>query len=225
MKVNRVSKLFFYTISAIFWMNFAVSGASGAADSEEKSGPIEILAFGDSLTAGYGLNAGEGFTDQLEIWLNDHIETPVKVTNAGVSGDTTTGGRSRLDWGLAPFEGGKPDLVILTLGGNDGLRGLDPTLTRDNMEAMIKLLSERDITVLIGGMMAPPNLGPDYAEVFNPIFKNVAHKYDQPLYPFFLDGVAADPTLNQADGIHPNAEGVKIIVDKLGPMVKELILR
>lgn len=225
MKVNRALKLFFYTVSATLWMTFASTGMSHAVDGENEAETINILAFGDSLTAGYGLPAGDGFTDQLELWLNENMDTAVKVTNGGVSGDTTTGGRSRLDWGLAPFEGGKPDLVILTLGGNDGLRGIDPTVTRDNIDAMIASLTDKGVTVLIGGMMAPPNLGPEYADIFNPIYKNASEKYDQPLYPFFLDGVAADPALNQADGIHPNAEGVKIIIERIAPVVKELILR
>lgn len=225
MKVNRVLKLFFYTVSAVLWVNFAATGISHAVDGENEAETIDVLAFGDSLTAGYGLPAGEGFTDQLEAWLNENMDVPVKVTNGGVSGDTTTGGRSRLDWGLAPFEGGKPDLVILTLGGNDGLRGIDPTITRDNIDAMVGSLTDKGVTVLIGGMLAPPNLGPEYAAIFDPTFKMVAEEYDQPLYPFFLEGVAADPALNQADGIHPNAEGVKIIVNSIGPMVKELLLR
>jgi acyl-CoA thioesterase-1 len=224
-KVNQSLKLFFYTLFALVWTSFAPASTVSAMDGDNAADTVEILAFGDSLTAGYGLEAGDGFTDQLEAWLNTNMDVPVKVTNAGVSGDTTSGGRSRLEWGLTPFEGGKPDLVILTLGGNDGLRGIDPTITRDNIDAMVKLLSERDIPVLIGGMLAPPNLGPDYAEIFNPAYKATAEKYDQPLYPFFLEGVAADPSLNQPDGIHPNAEGVKIIVSKLGPVVKDLILR
>lgn len=225
MKVNRPFKLFFYTLFTIFWMVFAPMSTIKATDGENGADTVEIFAFGDSLTAGYGLEAGDGFTDRLEAWLNANMDAPVKVTNGGVSGDTTSGGRSRLEWGLAPFEGGKPDLVILTLGGNDGLRGIDPTITRENILAMVKLLADRDIPVLIGGMMAPPNLGEEYAKIFNPTYQMASEQYNQPLYPFFLEGVAADPALNQADGIHPNAEGVKIIVSKIGPVVKDLILR
>lgn len=225
MKVNQSLKLFFYTLCALVWTSFAPVSTLSATDGESGADTVQVLAFGDSLTAGYGLEAGDGFTDQLEAWLNANMDVPVKVTNAGVSGDTTSGGRSRLEWGLAPFGDGGPDLVILTLGGNDGLRGIDPTITRDNIDAMVKLLSGRGIPVLIGGMMAPPNLGPDYAAIFNPSYKATAERYGQPLYPFFLEGVAADAALNQADGIHPNAEGVKIIVSKIGPVVKDLILR
>jgi len=224
-KVNQTLKLFFYTLTAVIWTTFAPGSTVSATDGESAADTVEILAFGDSLTAGYGLEAGDGFTDQLEVWLNANMNVPVKVTNAGVSGDTTSGGRSRLEWGLAPFGAEGPDLVILTLGGNDGLRGIDPKITRDNIDAMVGLLTERGIPVLIGGMMAPPNLGPDYAEIFNPSYKATAEKYGQPLYPFFLEGVVADPVLNQTDGIHPNAEGVKIIVNNIGPVVKDLILR
>ena len=185
----------------------------------EEGDVVQVMAFGDSLTAGYGLAPGEGFTDQLEKWLNANMDRPVRVTNGGVSGDTSSGGRARLDWGLAPFGEEGPDLVILELGANDGLRGIDPTITAENIDAMAALLAERDINVLIAGMMAPPNLGAEYAQVFNPIYRNTAEKYGLPLYPFFLDGVAADQSLNQSDGMHPNAEGVKIIVEKIGPAV------
>ncbi|NVJ97691.1 MAG: arylesterase [Alphaproteobacteria bacterium] len=212
-------------LSAVWGASFAAIGPSHAVDGEKEGAPFEILAFGDSLTAGYGLAAGEGFTDQLEAWLNANMDRSVTITNGGVSGDTTTGGRSRLEWGMAPFAEGKPDLVILTLGGNDGLRGIDPKITRENIDAMVKTLTEKGHRVLIGGMLAPPNLGPDYAAVFDPTYTEVAEKYGQPLYPFFLDGVAADTALNQADGIHPNAEGVKIIVGKIGPVVKGLLER
>lgn len=223
MKINRKLKVFFLTLFSGLWMTFATGGAGIAMDSESEGAAIDVLAFGDSLTAGYGLDAGDGFTDQLEVWLTANMGAPVKVTNAGVSGDTTMGGRSRLDWALAPFGTDGPDLVILTLGGNDGLRGVDPTITADNMDAMVAALSGKGMTVLIGGMLAPPNLGPDYAAVFNPIYLQVSEKYGMPLYPFFLDGVAADPTLNQPDGIHPNADGVKIIVEKIGPVVLNLL--
>jgi len=229
MLFNRQPKIFFLSVLALISLTFAANRAvhaiDGAADAGAEASALEILAFGDSLTAGYGLGPGEGFTEQLQVWLNGAVGRPVQVINAGVSGDTSSGGRARLDWALAPVKGGKPDLVILELGANDGLRGVDPTITRDNIDAMVATLAERGIIVLITGMMAPPNLGPDYEAVFNPIYKNTAEKYGMPLYPFFLDGVAADPSLNQSDGIHPNAEGVKIIVERLGPIVKEVILR
>ncbi|TNE61688.1 MAG: arylesterase [Alphaproteobacteria bacterium] len=223
MPVNRIPRRF---VAFLGFLMAAVSfyDATARADEQAAAG-YKVLAFGDSLTAGYGLGPGEGFTDVLQDWLNAHMDAPVTVVNGGVSGDTTTGGRSRLDWALAPFKDGKPDLVILTLGGNDGLRGIDPTITRDNIDAMVKTLSERGIPVLLAGMMAPPNLGEDYAAVFNPAYPDTAKRYGVPFYPFFLDGVAADPALNQADGIHPNPAGVKIIVDRIAPMVQAELLR
>ncbi|GHF12034.1 arylesterase [Kordiimonas sediminis] len=207
---------------AAFVLVFALGSAALATDGAKEPATVNILAFGDSLTAGYGLGPGDGFTDQLEVWLNSNMKTDatIKVTNGGVSGDTTSGGRSRLDWSLAPFKDGKPDLVILGLGGNDGLRGIDPAVTRDNMDAMVKTLTDRDIPVLLLGMLAPPNLGPDYAAIFDSIYKDLSVKYGVELYPFFLDGVAAIPELNQPDGIHPTKEGVTIIVSKVGPVVQ-----
>jgi acyl-CoA thioesterase-1 len=146
-----------------------------------------------------------------------------RVINAGVSGDTTSGGRARLDWALAGLDGAKPDLVVLALGANDALRGIAPELTRANLAAMIETLQARAIPVLLVGMVAPPNMGPDYAAAYNPIFSDLADKYSVPLYPFFLDGVAADPALNQNDGMHPNAKGVAVIVDRLVPVVARLL--
>ncbi|WCL54907.1 arylesterase [Gimibacter soli] len=181
------------------------------------------MAFGDSLTAGYGLPAGQGFTDRLQVWLRENGLPEAKVINAGVSGDTSSGGRSRLEWALAGVPGGKPDLVILELGANDGLRGVTPTITRENLTAMVAAFKEKEIPILLAGMLAPPNLGPDYAAVFNPIYPTLAEQDGVTLYPFFLDGVAADPTLNQSDGMHPNEEGVAIIVSKIGPEVLKLL--
>ena len=181
---------------------------SDAADS------ARILALGDSLTAGYGLVESEGFTAQLERALRDH-GYEVEIVNAGVSGDTTRGGLSRLDWALAD----DPDLVLLELGANDGLRGIDPADTRANLEAILRELSERGIPTLLAGMYAPPNLGPEYGAAFNSIYPELAREFDVPLYPFFLEGVAAVPSLNQADGIHPNADGVATIVSGIMPHV------
>ena len=140
------------------------------------------------------------------------------MVNAGVSGDTTTGGRARLAWTL---DGQKstPDLVILELGANDALRGISPALTRENLDAMLGMLAKRGVPVLLAGMMAPPNMGRDYETEFNAIYPDLAQKYGVTFYPFFLDGVAADPALNQADGMHPNPEGVKIVVGKIAPYV------
>lgn len=221
MKVNALTKILL-RISAVFLLSFsslAVAGATSADDAD-----IQILALGDSLTAGYGLPAGEGFTDQLEVWLNERTEQSVRVVNGGVSGDTSTGGRSRMDWALAPINGGRPDLVILELGANDALRGVSPDITRENIEAMVKTLTERNIPVLIAGMLASPSWGPDYEASFNSIYPDMSEKYDVPLYPFFLDGVATIEKLNQDDGLHPTAEGVAIIVGKIGPMIQDIVL-
>lgn len=179
-----------------------------------------ILAFGDSLTAGYGLGPGEGFTDQLERTLNEQ-GLNVKVANAGVSGDTTSGGLSRLEWVLASAS--DVDLVILALGGNDALRGIQPEITRQNMDKMVSILKEKNIPTLIAGMMAPPNLGPQYGDKFNTIYSDMAKKYDFAIYPFFLDGVAGFLELNQNDRIHPNPKGVKIITEKMSRSIIEIL--
>ena len=176
----------------------------------------KILAFGDSLTAGYGLGPGEGFTDQLERTLNAKGAN-VTVQNAGVSGDTTSGGLSRLDWVLASTP--DVDLVILALGGNDALRGIQPEITRNNIEKMVKILKDKNIPVMIAGMMAPPNLGPLYSQKFNSIYPDMAKKYDVALYPFFLEGVAGFIELNQSDRIHPNPKGVAIITEKISKSI------
>ena len=181
-------------------------------------GPIRLLAFGDSLTAGYGLPADESFPVQLEAALRDRGYT-VEVTNAGVSGDTTAGGLARLDWALAD----EPDLVLLELGANDGLRGLDPNDTRENLAIILERLTARGVPTLLTGMYAPPNLGREYGAVFDALFPELAEVHGVPFYPFFLDGVVASPSLNQADGIHPNAQGVAVIVERMLPMVIALI--
>lgn len=179
-----------------------------------------ILAVGDSLTAGLGLAAGDAFPARLE-WALAREGIAAKVVNAGVSGDTTAGGRARLAWSLAS----QPaiDAVILELGANDGLRGLDPAASRANLAAILTDLKARGVAVLLAGMLAPPNLGPEYGAEFNAIYPSLAAEFGVALYPFFLDGVAADPALNQADGIHPNAAGVDVIVRRMMPFVKKLI--
>lgn len=226
MKVNALTKILPKSrlrVSAVFLLSFSfLFGAAGTANAQEAD--IQILALGDSLAAGYGLPAGEGFTDQLEVWLNERSDQSVRVVNGGVSGDTSTGGRSRMDWALAPINGGRPDLVVLELGANDALRGVSPDITRVNIEAMVRTLTERGIPVLIAGMLASPSWGPEYEASFNSIFPDMAKKYDVPLYPFFLDGVATIEKLNQDDGLHPTAEGVAIIVGKIGPMIKDIVL-
>lgn len=214
--------LFFAAITSVIAV-FAPKSALNAADSASNVSEIEILAFGDSLTAGYGLPIGDGFTDQLQVWLRAKSGKSIKVINGGVSGDTSSGARARLDWALAPIKGGKPDLVILELGANDALRGVAPEITRENIDAMVKLLKDRGIKVLVAGMIATPSWGREYSQTFDAIFPDVAKKYSVPLYPFFLEGVAADMALNQSDGLHPTKEGVAIIVSKMGPKVLEAL--
>ena len=143
------------------------------------------------------------------------------MTNAGVSGDTSSGGRDRLDWSVQDGT----DVVILELGANDALRGLDPKVTREALSDILTRLKARKIAVLLCGMLAPPNYGKDYADRFNAIYPELAKAFDVPLYPFFLDGVVADPKLNQADGMHPNPAGVKVIVARILPFVKKLVGR
>lgn len=229
MKVNRFTKILPLQLFALAVFVFAANSMFFAAKAQETgvegAEPIAILAFGDSLTAGYGLPAGEGFTDQLQVWLEKELDQQVRVINGGVSGDTSSGGRSRLDWALSPIKSGKPDLVILELGANDALRGVAPEITRVNMDAMLKTLTERNIPTLVAGMLASPSLGPEYEASFNGIFPELSAQYDVPLYPFFLDGVATITELNQSDGMHPTKEGVAIIIEKIGPYIKQALSR
>lgn len=180
--------------------------------------PITIVGFGDSLMAGYQLAQADGFTAQLQIALQKDGYN-VTVNNAGVSGDTTSGGLARLDWSV-PDE---TQLVILELGANDALRGIAPDLTEKNLDKMLARLKERGIPVLLAGMLAPPNMGADYAARFNPIYQKLAEKYQVRLYPFFLKGVAADKKLLLEDGMHPNPQGVKIMVSNILPDVKAML--
>ena len=180
--------------------------------------PIKLVALGDSLTAGYQLPPGTGFPEQLGAKLAEKSYNVI-VNNAGVSGDTTSGGLARLDWALEA----DTDAVILELGPNDALRGIDPALTRRNLEAIIVAIHKRGIKILLAGTLAPPNMGPDYAAAFNPIYPELADKHGLLLYPFFLDGVAAQPELTLSDGMHPTAEGIGIIVEAILPSVEKLI--
>jgi len=179
---------------------------------------VRIVVLGDSLTAGLGLPAQSTFPVKLQSSLkNKGIDA--EISNAGVSGDTSSGGRDRLDWSVPDGT----DAVILELGANDALRGIDPKLTRDALEDILKRLKARNIAVLLCGMLAPPNYGADYAARFNAIYPELAKQYDVSLYPFFLDGVAADATLNQADGMHPTAQGVDVIVSRILPSAEALL--
>jgi len=181
-------------------------------------GETRITVLGDSLTAGYGLTPEAAFPVQLEKRLRAD-DYPVTVINAGVSGDTTAGGRARLEWLLAD----RPAAVIVELGGNDALRGLDPQQTRANLAAILERLQQEDIPVLLTGMRAPRNLGREFTADFDRLFPELAEQYNVLFYPFFLDGVAGDPKLNLPDGIHPNSAGVEVIVSRLAPLVRQLL--
>lgn len=179
---------------------------------------VRILALGDSLTAGYGLDLADTFPVRLEGALRAN-GLDVAIINAGVSGDTTAGGLARLGWALADA----PQIAIVALGGNDALRGLDPDATRANLDAIVTRLEAVGVRVLLAGMKAPPNLGAEYGRAFKAVFAGVAERHGVALYPFFLEGVAAVPALNQDDAIHPNPRGIKIMVAKILPYVRDLI--
>jgi len=203
----------FYAVSIVAFF-LALFAAPANAE------PVKIVAFGDSLTAGFGLRAEEAFPAQLEAALKKR-GFDVQIANAGVSGDTTAGGLARLDWSI-------PDgtaAVILALGANDMLRGMDPEATRKNLDAMIRRLKARKIEVLLGGMRAAPNLGADYAAKFDTIYASLAKEHDILIYPFFLDGVAGERELNLNDGIHPTGKGVSLVVTRILPTVESLIER
>jgi len=180
--------------------------------------PVKIMAFGDSLVHGYGLPNGESFPSQLAARLAAQ-DPAVSVVNAGNSGDTTAAGLARLDWALAE----EPDAVIVVFGGNDGLRGLEPSETYANLSAMLDALEARGLPVLLAGMLAPRNLGAAYTQEFDAVFQRLAAEHAVIFYPFFLEGVAAEPALNQVDGIHPNGAGVAAIVERMLPSVERLI--
>ncbi len=180
-----------------------------------------VIAFGDSLYAGYQLGPKEGLAPQLQAALAaDGVVA--RVQNAGVSGDTTAAGRQRLTYVLDNAKT-KPALVVLGLGGNDMLRGIDAAQTRANLDAMLAELKKRDIPVVLTGMIAAPNMGPDYARAFNPIYPELAAKYGASLYPFILDNVVGKPGLMLGDHIHPNAKGVKVVVAGLAPLVEDAL--
>lgn len=193
---------------------FIVALSAVAAHAE----PYRIVGFGDSLMAGFGLQPGESFAEKLEKALKAKGHDVV-VANAGVSGDTTSGGLSRLDWSVP--EGTM--LVVLELGANDMLRGVSPDVTEANLDKMLTLLDGRKIKVLLAGMRAAPNLGPDYQRKFDAIYPALAKKHGAELYPFFLDGVAADRKYLLEDGMHPNAAGIDRMVERVLPVVERLM--
>lgn len=187
-----------------------------------KAEPIKMLALGDSLTAGYGLGPGEGLTAQLQAQLDKlYGDNQILVINAGVSGDTTRGGLARLDWALAD----NPDVVMVALGGNDMLRGLEPSESMENLKDILSKLQAAGKPTLLTGMLAPSNMGARYTQEFDAIYPALADDFDVIFYPFFLEGVALDPNLNLPDGLHPNREGIAIMVDGLMPFVQALIER
>ena len=189
--------------------------------------PVEILALGDSLTAGYGLIDQEGFVPKMRVWLKEQ-GLDVRLVNAGVSGDTTAGGLSRVEWSLTPAT----EALIVALGGNDLLRGLDPAVSRANLEGILKVAQDKELDVLIVGMEAPGNYGPDYKAEFDAIYPELAKEYGALYFPRFFEGlysVGSTPAelrdVMQMDGIHPNAEGVDLIVAEMGPAVAALVKR
>lgn len=200
-------------VIALCWL----AGTWHAAAAAE---PVRIVALGDSLTAGPGLDSDSTFPARLEAALRERGHA-VTIVNAGVSGDTSRDGLARLDWSVGP----ETDAVIVELGANDALRGTDPTITRSALDAILARLSERGLPVLVAGMLAPPNLGDSFAGAFNPIYGDLARKYGAEIYPFFLDGVAGDSRFNLQDGMHPNAAGVDIIVERILPFVETIIAR
>ena len=179
---------------------------------------VTLLALGDSLTAGYGLQPSDAFPVKLEAALRAKGHQ-VKVVNAGVSGDTALDGSSRIDWALSE----EVDAVIVELGANDALRGLPPGQAEDALDKLLARLAEKRLPVLLAGMRAPPNLGPEYQAAFDGMYPRLAQKHGALLYPFFLDGVAAETKLNQADGMHPNPAGVDVIVSRILPSVEDLL--
>jgi acyl-CoA thioesterase-1 len=196
----------------------AASSAFAQAPAAGAGKPIKMVVLGDSLSAGLGLSASAAFPARLKESLKIK-GIGVDMINAGVSGDTSSGGRDRLDWSVP--EG--TDAVILELGANDALRGTDPKVTRAALTDILARLKARKVAVLLCGMLAPPNYGSDYSARFNAIYADLAKSFGVPLYPFFLEGVAADARLNQADGMHPTAEGVDVIVKNILPTVEAFL--
>lgn len=206
MPINSLSRL-----AAAGFVSLALAGAASAD-------PVEIVAFGDSLMAGYQLAPGESFPEQLQVALREKGHDVV-ISNAGVSGDTTSAGLARLDWSVPETT----DLVILGLGANDMLRGLSPEITRTNLLTIMGALTARGVDVLLVGMLAAPNLGSDFATAFDAIYPDLARTYSVPLYPFFLEGVTAQPGMVLDDGMHPSAAGVARMVEGVLPLVEPMI--
>lgn len=207
-------RMFKRSIRFLITIGFALVFSAGSAMAETVKG----VGFGDSLMAGFQLPAGAGFPAQLEAALRAE-GFDIEIADAGVSGDTTSGGLARLDWSVPDGT----DFVILELGGNDALRGIAPEITRDNLDQMIVRLKQRGIDVVLAGMMAPPNMGDDYAARFNPIFETLAETHDIALYPFFLDGAITVEGMMQPDGIHPTQAGVAAMVERFVPLMRSYL--
>jgi acyl-CoA thioesterase-1 len=208
----------FVAMAALMLAPLLAAGTALAQTPAAGAKPLKVVVLGDSLSAGYGLPAASAFPARLQIALRAK-GIAVDIGNAGVSGDTSSGGLGRLDWSVPDGT----DAVIVELGANDALRGIDPDLTRKALGEIVQRLQARHIAVLLCGMLAPPNYGADYATRFNAIYPDLAKQFGVPLYPFFLDGVAADTALNQADGLHPTAAGVDRIVERILPVVEAFL--
>lgn len=193
---------------------FILAATPALAQTGPQSEPVKIAVLGDSLAAGYGLKPEQSLPVRLAAALKAKGRN-VSLLNHGVSGDTAAGGLGRVDWMLAD----KPDIVLVELGANDALRGSDPAQAERNLDAIITKLKAAKVTVWLAGMLAPRNFGPEYAAQFDGLYKRLADKHGVPLYAFFLDGVAQEPGLNQSDGLHPNAKGVDVLVERLLPFV------
>ncbi|QFY61657.1 arylesterase [Rhizobium grahamii] len=199
-------------------LHIAVIAAALLFSTVANARTIALVGFGDSLMAGYQLPPGDGFPEKMQAALKAK-GVDVTIANAGVSGDTTSGGLARIDWSVPDGTDG----VILELGANDALRGIAPEQSEKNLDEMLARLKERGIAVLLVGMMAPPNMGDDYAARFNPIYEKLAQKHNVAIYPFFLDGVVLDAGLKLEDGMHPNSKGVDVMVQKMEPAITQFI--
>ena len=211
--LKKVFRLFFRRLFILGLLaSFFTASSLAYADTKR------LMIFGDSLVAGYGLPVEEGFTGKLQTRLEDEAMA-IEVINAGVSGDTSAGGLARLDWSLVE----KPDYILIVLGGNDLLRGINPADTRQNLDQILARLQMLGVQTFLAGMLAPVNLGPEYGAEFNPIYPELAKKYHTGFYPFFLKDVALVPKLNQRDGLHPNAQGVAKIIDEMMPILRPFL--
>jgi acyl-CoA thioesterase-1 len=215
-RLRKSAGLLLATLAVVTFGLASFAYETKAQDADQT--PKTLVLFGDSLMAGYGLAHENGFAPKLEAALRE-AGHDVQVVNSSVSGDTSAAGLARLDWALVE----KPDAVLLELGANDALRGMEPSQTRENLAAILEKLRGMDVDVLLAGMMAPPNMGKAYGAEFNSIYPDLASSYQVDLYPFFLEGVAAEPGLNQDDGMHPNADGVDVIVKRILPDVIDLL--